>query len=128
MRCGHASYSSATSSQVLVVARAVVDLALGPGALTPLVIRIPDTGMVMASVATTVGTTFIAFSASLTMLRKLHQRAEALQCSMKEATSMAQCIVNFDLDDLPKPSSHSGIVDLMVQVGVGVEGCVFSCV
>ena len=101
---------------LVVAARLVVDLALGTGALTPLVIRIPESGMTVAAALIAIIASGIAFCSAAHMLRRMQQRAEALENDMNEARGVAQMLVNWDLDALPEASGDNDVVDLMVQV------------
>ena len=100
----------------VVVARMTVDLALGTGALTPVVIRFPDVSMVVATTLTIITCSSLSFGASAIMLRRLQQRAAALQRSMQKATEVAQMIVDWELDAVPKASGDNDVADLVVQV------------
>ena len=103
-------------ASLLLGARTIVDLTLGPGALTPLVITIPPTAMILITALMTLSSSLVSFFCCYTMLRRLRQRTEILENSMKEATAVAQMIVNFDLDGVPKACGCGDAVDLMVQV------------
>ena len=103
-------------SCLVVVARATVDLALGPGALTPLVIRLPAAAMTVISLLVIMTCSVVFVGSTAIMVRRLQRRARALQRSMHEATGVAQRVVNWELDAVPKPRGDGGVVDLMVQV------------